>query len=102
MDRLSKILGAGLITSSLLFVSTPALAADGEINSDLRELHQDNREIRGDRRELRGDFKELKGNRRQLRGDIKNGAGDARRHDQPPINQQHPGRLGHRRNDERR
>ena len=39
-------------------------AADGEIKSDLKELHQDNREIHGDRRELHGDFKELKGDRR--------------------------------------
>ena len=36
MDRLSKILGAGFMASSLLFVSTSAFAADGEIKSDLR------------------------------------------------------------------
>ena len=35
MDRLSKILGAGLMASSLLFVSTSAFAADGEIKGDL-------------------------------------------------------------------
>jgi hypothetical protein len=68
MDRLSTILGAGFMASSLLFVSTSAFATDEEIKGDLtelrqdhKELHQDHREIRGDRRELRGDFKELKG-----------------------------------------
>ena len=37
MDRLSKILGAGFMASSLLFVSTAAFAVDGEIKSDLKE-----------------------------------------------------------------
>jgi len=76
MDRLSGILGAGIMASSLLFVGASTFAADGEIKSDLKELHQDNREIYGDRRELHGDFKELKGDRKELRGDIKSGAGD--------------------------
>ena len=76
MDRLSRILGAGFMALSLLFVGASAFAADGEIKSDLKELHQDNREIRGDRRELHGDFKEFKGDRKELRGDIKSGAGD--------------------------
>jgi septal ring factor EnvC (AmiA/AmiB activator) len=105
MDRLSKILGAGFMASSLLFVSTPAFAADGEIKSDLRELHQDHREIRGDRRELRGDFKELKGDRRELRGDIKSGAGDTEiaqdrkeiRGDRHQLRRDHRERRGDRR-----
>ena len=60
---------AGIMASSLLFVGASTFAADGEIKSDLKELHQDNREIHGDRRELHGDFKELKGDRKELRGD---------------------------------
>ena len=38
MDRLSKMLGAGFMASSLLFVGTLAFATDGEIKSDLKEL----------------------------------------------------------------
>ena len=76
MDRLSRILGAGFMVSSLLFVGASTVAADGEIKGDLKELQQDNREIRGDRRELHGDSKELNGDRKELRGDIKSGAGD--------------------------
>src|SRR5215467_10252234 len=41
---------AGIMASSLLFVGASTFAADGEIKSDLKELHQDNREIHGDRR----------------------------------------------------
>ena len=41
MDRLSKMLGAGFMASSLLFVGTSAFAVDGEIKSDLKELRQD-------------------------------------------------------------
>ena len=38
MDRLSKILGAGFMASSLMFASTSTFAADGEIKGDLKEL----------------------------------------------------------------
>jgi len=41
MDRLSGILGPGIMASSLLFVGASTFAADGEIKSDLKELHQD-------------------------------------------------------------
>jgi hypothetical protein len=39
--RLSKILRAGFMASSLPFVSTPAFAADGQIKGDLTELRRD-------------------------------------------------------------
>ena len=60
MDRLAKILGAGFMASPLLFVGASTFAADGEIKSDLKELHQDNREIYGDRRSCTAISKSLK------------------------------------------